>query len=685
VAHRDNLQKPSLSNLSSLTDNHRRGILSGLSYLERLLVDSETILNSASTFSLSRNKSDVSPIQRQVSLDYIARIRDRMEEVVRLVGLTPPEARTGKRWEIQVTLLSAEIAIEEISPKSLIGYGKLDSTTSESLDRILTDLTRLFQQLRRYLSKDSTDDLEARIARLGQSPVDRTMLGRLERVISHQGFIEFRPQLESLLEGVEDQTFEIAVFGRVSSGKSSLLNAVLDFEVLPIGVTPVTAVPTRLIFGAVPQATIRFAEKSEQRIEIKGLSEFVTESGNPENKKHVVRVTVEIPSPHLKSGIAFVDTPGVGSLALSGARESYSYLPRCDLGILLIDSTSAPNRDDLEILRLFHDSGVSSMVLLTKTDLLKGSERDQMQTYVRKEVAKLLGASQPVFCVSTVDGDAELAKKWFHEEIAPLFEKARELRQASLRRKFETIRAAVTSALKAALKAGQSTSTVSTNQYEIVQQLALEAEGVLQHAGKNCVAHLETAQNCFLDAAKGNLLETAQITMTPERMTQALRQKLISTGEFFYQRIYTEITQAQKRLVQILGKMQETSTLAPSLEELRIDVLSRPEFVLPQEVEKYQFRITFPLKYMPFLLRYNIERAFKRELENPLRKAVTHYASQLRDWTGRSLERFSQQFRTQAEPIRAQSSRLAGGGAKVGDRTQAEQDLAELEAGDSTI
>jgi hypothetical protein len=217
VAHRDNLQKPSLSNLSSLTDNHRRGILSGLSYLERLLVDSETILNSASTFSLSRNKSDVSPIQRQVSLDYIARIRDRMEEVVRLVGLTPPEARTGKRWEIQVTLLSAEIAIEEISPKSLIGYGKLDSTTSESLDRILTDLTRLFQQLRRYLSKDSTDDLEARIARLGQSPVDRTMLGRLERVISHQGFIEFRPQLESLLEGVEDQTFEIAVFGRVAS------------------------------------------------------------------------------------------------------------------------------------------------------------------------------------------------------------------------------------------------------------------------------------------------------------------------------------------------------------------------------------------------------------------------------------------------------------------------------------
>jgi hypothetical protein len=42
------------------------------------------------------------------------------------------------------------------------------------------------------------------------------------------------------------KSFEIALFGRVSSGKSSLLNAVLETNLLPIGVTPVTAVPTRI-------------------------------------------------------------------------------------------------------------------------------------------------------------------------------------------------------------------------------------------------------------------------------------------------------------------------------------------------------------------------------------------------------------------------------------------------------
>ena len=64
----------------------------------------------------------------------------------------------------------------------------------------------------------------------------------------------------------------------------------------------------------------------------------MTEQENPGNTKHVTRLLVKIPAPRLSSGIVLVDTPGLGSLATTGAAETLAYLPRCDLGIVLIDA-----------------------------------------------------------------------------------------------------------------------------------------------------------------------------------------------------------------------------------------------------------------------------------------------------------------------------------------------------------
>jgi len=58
------------------------------------------------------------------------------------------------------------------------------------------------------------------------------------RIITAHGLVEFRGTLSMLLDRMEGAAFEVGVFGRVSSGKSSLLNYILQTDVLPIGVTP---------------------------------------------------------------------------------------------------------------------------------------------------------------------------------------------------------------------------------------------------------------------------------------------------------------------------------------------------------------------------------------------------------------------------------------------------------------
>lgn len=89
-----------------------------------------------------------------------------------------------------------------------------------------------------------------------------------------------------------------------------------------VGVNPITAVPTRPIFGG--------------------------EARNPGNRLEVARLAVRLPSPRLQDGLVLVDTPGLGALAIAGAAETLAYLPQCDLGVSLISSVKPVNDEDLK-------------------------------------------------------------------------------------------------------------------------------------------------------------------------------------------------------------------------------------------------------------------------------------------------------------------------------------------------
>ena len=164
------------------------------------------------------------------------------------------------------------------------------------------------------LGEGAGQDFQKRLQRLEDAGNDLGLLSRIERVVAERGLVEFRGTIDAILDRAEDRSFEIAVFGRVSSGKSSLLNTVIGTDVLPVGVTPVTAVPTHIIHGEEPSLTISFADAPVKTFTIQQLGEFATEQHNPNNVKHVTRVTVTIPVSRLSEGVSFVDTPGSAHL-----------------------------------------------------------------------------------------------------------------------------------------------------------------------------------------------------------------------------------------------------------------------------------------------------------------------------------------------------------------------------------
>jgi GTP-binding protein EngB required for normal cell division len=321
------------------------------------------------------------------------------------------------------------------------------------------------EKLDSYLAQGLGQDFEARLDRLAKGGADTGLVKTLERIINAHGFVEFRPTLAMIIDRLESTSFEIALFGRVSSGKSSLLNCIVQTDILPVGVNPITTVPTRLIFGDATRLTVWYADRKPQLSDMARLPELVSEQHNPGNTKHVTRIVVELPSARLRQGIVLVDTPGLGSLATAGAAETLAYLPHCDLGVVLIDAGSTLTEDDLATLRTLYEAGIPATVLLSKSDLLVPEDRLRSLAYISEQMRSQLGLAIPIHPVSTQASHSHLLEAWLSDVILPLYDRYQQLAGESLSRKIGSLREGVVTALKISLdRAREAQSTIELSE-----------------------------------------------------------------------------------------------------------------------------------------------------------------------------------------------------------------------------
>ena len=384
---------------NSLNSNHERRLSVTCRYIDKLLADMESILSvSSSRLAFPQYPPDLTSAQRRVVEDYIGRIRAQLIRVLDGQNIERPSADIPVGRSLHSTLTFVDIAVEELKPEYMRGYGEVPPQAAVELNGIAGELQGLVRQLDHYLMRGTGENLQQRLERLEQTGDEVPLLRKLETVITEHGLVEFRSTLSMILDRLEDNSFEIAMFGRVSSGKSSLLNAMLETDVLPVGVTPITAVPTRLAYAESPSVNVWFANRSPERYEISLLPEFVAEQLNPGNEKHVTRIVVQLDSPRLRDGITFVDTPGLGSLATRGAAETLAYLPRCDLGVVLIDAGSTLTPDDLQTIQILYDAAIPATVLLSKADLLTAQEQSRVIEYVKDHIRKELNVDLSDTC-----------------------------------------------------------------------------------------------------------------------------------------------------------------------------------------------------------------------------------------------------------------------------------------------
>jgi predicted GTPase len=658
----------------SLNPLHKQHLMTTFQYVDKLLSDIEHALTSSDSASpFPTHFNDVTPVQRKLVLDYIARVRAQMLSAMQHQAIEIPEPRFSTLHTIRTTLTFVDIAIEEMRPKYLKGYGEVPPEAAAHMEGLVEELESLIERFQRSIRETAESDIDARIRELGDRGIDTELLHLMNRIITDRGLVEFRARLHSIISRLEDRRFEIALFGRVSSGKSSLLNALLGEDVLPVGVTPITAVPTRITYGAKSGVQVWFAGSPTQKCAIDDLPEFVAEQRNPGNSKHVTRVLVTLASERLREGTVFVDTPGLGSLATSGAAETIAYLPQCDLGLVLIDAGATLTEEDLATIRLLHNAGIECHVLISKADLLSEADETRLMEYIRQHIRSGLNLELPITSVSSRISHRALLDCWFRQDILPVYEHRTERVRVSLWKKTLLLKETMEATLR--VKSQRLAQKHLPNVQEMEKTLRSGAAAIVK-----CRRECEDWTRDFSDVLDRVISDVARtIAGRTKEDGQINADNLI---EFAVAERVGEIQKLVESLIVTLVSAVDNVAKAlqltpPTHDEFGVLVRNLPRFSVP----KADLPISSKLKLLGSrFAEIQVRSRLHKQYGNALSKALYAYAGQLETWSRSVLRDIEHQFEAHADIYRAQLSALGSQQAPSSEEVdRIQQDLTTLE------
>ncbi len=277
---------------------------------------------------------------------------------------------------------------------------------------------------------------EASLPSYFQNPRLSSLLSKAAGIISDIGpqFSHYSQKLNDLLSRYSEGRFHLAVLGQFKRGKSTLLNALTGEPILPIGVVPLTSVPTFIQYGEVAKIVIQY-QGDRPADEFTGastaersafLADFVTEKANPKNKLGVAEVQVYLPAPILAGGVVFIDTPGVGSTYRHNTLTTLNFLEQCDAALFLVSADPPITEAELAFLRQVNEKVPRLFFVLNKIDYLNEKELEEALDFYKRILSEELGCDRdhPVFCVSARKGlEARMSNDeegWFKSGMAML-------------------------------------------------------------------------------------------------------------------------------------------------------------------------------------------------------------------------------------------------------------------------
>lgn len=202
--------------------------------------------------------------------------------------------------------------------------------------------------------------------------------------------------LDELMRRTKQPLFTLAITGPSRVGKSSLINALLGRQVCPVGPLPKTAVPA-LFEPADSEAlvvTMRDGTDVISEVAPEQLEAWVSTEQNPDNRKQVARVKVQVKSGVLELGFSIIDLPGLDDPNDSVRASTDLALDASDAVVYVLNGGAYASgsfiltaSDRAQLTRLIPKMN-KTFVALNKADLLDVDQRTELREYLCLQFAK---------------------------------------------------------------------------------------------------------------------------------------------------------------------------------------------------------------------------------------------------------------------------------------------------------
>lgn len=218
-------------------------------------------------------------------------------------------------------------------------------------------------------------------------------------IIIECGHEELLREWKRIYTRMNEPHFSIAVVGEFSRGKSTLINRLLNLDILPVGVIPTTAMITRLLYGNEPKMWRIYSDGKKEQLPLnpeswKNLLANAPENGTPENGADPDPegiIQIEVPNEWLKqTGIHIIDTPGAGDLTDKRSISTIDTISSCDATLVAINATVPLSLTE----RTFVQQHILSRkipkvaIVLTHLDQISNTQRLLVLTYIKEKVAR---------------------------------------------------------------------------------------------------------------------------------------------------------------------------------------------------------------------------------------------------------------------------------------------------------
>ena len=207
-----------------------------------------------------------------------------------------------------------------------------------------------------------------------------TGLVQMQKAAARMNLEETAKQLEASREKLERRKFAVGILGEFRRGKSTVINSLLEKEIMPSDILPTSATMNRVTYDLTPHVVLQMRDGSEMEIGIDQLPDYVTKLDKEKEARaaKVEEAVVYYPCKFCQNGVDIVDTPGLNDDERM-SRVTEEIIPKLDVVILVMvpESPFSMSEADFVLNKLMTSDLGRLLFLVNKIDTIRPASRRQ--------------------------------------------------------------------------------------------------------------------------------------------------------------------------------------------------------------------------------------------------------------------------------------------------------------------